>query len=580
MSAIFLAFANDLNNRLPTLSQEDDQVYATLSRRAAQQHFTLHRDSSITTRKIAEFLILYRDTLAIFLYSGHAERDALLLEDESAQAEGIAQLLGQCPNLKLIILNGCSTAGQVEHLLQLPNNPIVIATSAPVNDLAATQFSIRFFQALSEQFDTIENAFQAGLGAAQLTSQSATRAGRQQLTPTASKEPVWGIYYNPEAAMNLSWTLPTDVSFATIGFEPNVYLIKHLIEFFAPYNELAAQIEKDEAHGKKRNIVDKRETILQCLPHPVSEQLRRLLVPGQAGSDAKFYDKFGADRLLQLTATYNTIIELTAFVMLSQLWNALFINDKQTIKDEQRELLRQFFLLKYNDRAIYNFFPLIRTVREIFDQNDIPYFVQELENLTQIFNEQSDFYNACIFLETLKRRFANRTQFEKAEADQLCVIAEEKLAAVFAQLGFLARYTMASVKDIDVLKYRHLPIPHFRHRVVELVQRLGGLAEELNDMESFLENSSVLLQRKGEELKFLNLSPFIIDENAFEDKATDSKLYFYDRFEKAANVYVFKHIYKPDDPPLMVGRQENYFMLKEQFDAFAQLLFQKSMQAL
>ncbi|MFN7118298.1 MAG: hypothetical protein ACK4TA_15970 [Saprospiraceae bacterium] len=578
MSAIFLAFANTPENRLPTLAQEDDQVYALLSRRAAQQHFTLHRDSSATIGKIAEYLILYRDTLDVFLYSGHAEKDALLLEDDSARAEGIAQLLGQCPNLKLIILNGCSTAGQVERLLQLPNQPIVIATSAPVNDFAATQFSIRFFQALSEQFATIESAFQAGLGAAQMSSQAATRAGRQQLTMTDVKEPVWGVYYNPAAESKLAWTLPSAFVLPATA-EPNAYLIRTMIEVFAPYDLLAMQIQQDEARGKKRNLADKREVILQCLPHPVSEQLRRLLVPGQAGYGAVFYDKLGVDRLRQITTTYNTIIELTAYVMLSQLWNALFSKALQ-IDAAQRQLLQQFFLLKYDERSTYDFFPLIKAIREIFDQNGVTYFVEELTDVSQTFNEHSDFYNACMFLETLKRRFAQRFQFEKNEADQLCIVAEEKLTAVMQQLGFLARYTMASVKDIDVLKYRHRATPLFRHKVVELVQRLGGLAEETQELEQFWDNSSVLLQHKGEESSFLNLSPFIIDENAFVEKAQESKLYFYHHYEKAADVFCFKHIYKPDDPLLMVSNQENYQVIKDQFEAFAELLFQKPLRAL
>lgn len=578
MSAIFLAFANNPDNRLPTLAQEDDQVYALLSRRAAQQHFTLHRDSSATTRKIAEFLILYRDSISVFLYSGHAEQDALLLEDESASAEGVAQLLGQCPNLKLIILNGCSTAGQVAKLLQLPNNPIVIATSAPVNDFAATQFSTRFFQALSEQFDTIGNAFQAGLGAAQLTSQAATRAGRQQLTTHDPKEPVWGIYYNPAAESTLAWTLPSNFVLPAAA-EPNTFLIRAMIEAFAPYDLFAKQLYDDEARGKKRNVADKREVILQCLPHPVSEQLRRLLVPGQAGYGAVFYDKLGVDRLRQITATYATIIELTAFVMLSQLWNALFLKPLQ-LSEAQRKLLEQFFLLKYEERSSYNLFPLIKTIREIFDQNSVEYFVQELSEVSQTFNEHSDFYNACMFLETLKRRFAQRLQFEQSEADALCITAEEKLTVILSELGFLARYRMASVKDIDVLKYRHRPTPMFRHKMVELVQRLGGLAEETQEMERYLDNSSVLLHRKDEEVAFLNLSPFIIDENAFVEKAQESKLYFYYYYEKAADVFCFRHIYKPDDPLLMISNQENYQVLKDQFEAFAELLFQKPLRAL
>ncbi|MBK7871614.1 MAG: hypothetical protein IPJ74_13545 [Saprospiraceae bacterium] len=293
-----------------------------------------------------------------------------------------------------------------------------------------------------------------------------------------------------------------------------------------------------------------------------------------------FYNEPGLDRLEQLTATYITIIELISFVMFSQLWDALQDNKDLNIEEDQRKLLSYFFQLRYDERLTYNFFPLIKTIRDIFDQNKIPYFIQELSEVSKVFNEQSDFYNACFFMETLKRRFAQRVQIEQQEAAQLCVVAEEKLALILKQASFMALYKMSSIKDIDVLKYRHSNKITYRHQVVELVQRLGGLGDKEKKKEYLLDRSSVVMYRQDRENEFLNLSPFVIDENAFVKSATVSNLFFFERYEKAADVYCFKQIHKPDKMKLMIGNQENFAIIKEQFGALADLLFHQPMKAL
>ncbi len=591
MSAVFLAFANSQENRLPTLSQEDDQVYAALSQLAAQQYITIHRDSFATTGKIANFLILYRDYLNVFLYSGHAGEHQLELEDQNAHAEGIAHLLGQCPNLKLIVLNGCSTAGQVQRLIELPNHPVVIATSAPVNDFAATQFSVAFFQTMSNQLDAVANAFDAGLGAAKMVSSGEIRAGRKDVSAQSSGEPLWGMYYDPAGESNLQWRLPTTFGVSFSDFAPNDHLIEKMLEAFAPYQEEIAKIVADEKSGNKRSIVDKRELILQNLPHPVSEQLRKLIVPEQAGYNAVFYDKVGTDRLRQITLTYSTVIELITSVMLSQLWDTRQRRSDLNISDEQHELIRSFLKLDFMQKKTYNFFPLIRTIREIFDANQVTYFVKELADISQTFNEQSEFFHACNYMETLRKQFANRVQTNPNETAQLCVIAEQKLSIILSKLGFMARYVMTSIKEIDVLKYRHRKEVKYRHKLVKLISRQGGIAEEPEDLLELLDSASVIMQRKNvdvsaddespsSEEKFLNLSPFVIDANAFDEKATDSQLYFFDRYEQGGDAYAFKHIYKPDDMPLIINKQAQYEIIKEQFDTFAELLFNAPMKAL
>ena len=131
MNLIFLTFANSQHDPLPSLQREDDAVYRALMPRALQQRYLLHRDSYTSIEKIAEYITLVRDHLLLFHYSGHAGRDGLLLDSEAASAGGIRSMLAQCPSLKLVVLNGCSTQGQVTALLEA-GVPVVIGTSAPV----------------------------------------------------------------------------------------------------------------------------------------------------------------------------------------------------------------------------------------------------------------------------------------------------------------------------------------------------------------------------------------------------------------------------------------------------------------
>lgn len=577
-----MTFANNRDNPLPSLRQEDEAVYGILSQRAAQQHFMLHRDSYTTLSAIAQYLVLYREEISLFLYSGHADANELLLESQTANALGIAQLLGQCPKLKLVVLNGCSTGGQVKKLLEC-GVPAVVATSAPVKDLAATQFSTTFFQALSDQFSTVKAAFDLGLAAAQSASANplnARRGGGFDADEETAKQPVWGLFHKPGLESALDWTLPMVHIAIPITYEPNEQLIETLIEALAPFNQPIRDIMEGEKRGEDRSILEKRKAILECLPHPISEQLRKLMVPETAGSGHVFFDKPGPDRLRQIARTYNTLIELLGFIMLGQLWDALSDKTDLTVKPEQSEALRRFFQLKPDERMAYNFLPLIRSIRLILDDNKIPYFIKELETLRQTFEEQSVFFNACQFMETLKTRL--QKTIEDPEATQLCMIAEAKLSAILGELGFLANYTLASVKDIDVLKYRHLKTPEFKHNLVKLVQRFVGLAEEQKILQQIMETASVLLLKdEPTSVSYLNLSPFVIDENAFEEKADSvTKLHFFDRYEKALDAYCFRHVYKPDDMLLVIQKQKQYRVLKDQFDAFAQLAFKQTMQAL
>ncbi len=112
--------------------------------------------------EVAEDIRNYKHRILIFHFSGHADSEQLLFRDGSSRARGLAGLLGEAQNLKLVFLNGCATYDQVKLLFE-NNIKIVIATRGKVNDGIAREFSETFYKALSDTDYTIRSAFEHAL---------------------------------------------------------------------------------------------------------------------------------------------------------------------------------------------------------------------------------------------------------------------------------------------------------------------------------------------------------------------------------------------------------------------------------
>ena len=111
---LLISYANSATQHLPNLKREEECVLKVLQdRKSLRDDFEIESPSS--REGIVDVLkdSIKRENLLIFSYSGHAAGDRLITEGEETNAEGIATLLSRCPNLALIILNGCSTDGQV-----------------------------------------------------------------------------------------------------------------------------------------------------------------------------------------------------------------------------------------------------------------------------------------------------------------------------------------------------------------------------------------------------------------------------------------------------------------------------------
>ena len=572
---IFLAFANSDTESLSTLVEEDNLIYALLSPLALKGNIIIHRDSKATTDSICHHLAQYRDTIRLFLYSGHAGRDKLLLEDKVADSTGIAHLLSQCPRLQLVFLNGCSTKGQVQNLLD-KGIPAVLATSAPIEDHKAKDFSKRFFSAMKDQ-NSIQQAFELAKGEL-LTKYPGENAALQgELTTWGieeTNETLWGLYFRKEEVLH--WKFPSGTAPAVNkNFTPNKKLFSALVEALTPYNEKFAKIKENEAFGVKTSEGQKFNLLMASLPHIISGQLSKILAPPKAGSQmASGFATLGLKRLQQLVVIYETIMELFGASMLAQFWELQFETKEIKVNAEKCKLIEEFINLDLESRQQYPFARLILAIKSILDENEVPFFMPELQKFILKLNDKPKVLEATRFLEDLKNRLKD-ARLESAEAANLCIPAEENLAELLKEIGFLANYMLASVKDISVLKYRHISTPRFQHHMVKLIK--DGASDPYEDFdinEKLLDCKSVLIYRDTDDgRKFLNLSPFLIDENAFDPEANINKLFFFLQRDANQESLSYKHVYKPTDPILTINGETNqYNIVKIQFEAFLNFL--------
>lgn len=579
MDVLFFAFANDPANPLATLKNEADELLRLLSPGQLKGHYVLVFEAFATREKLVDSLTQYKNQIALFHYSGHAGRDVLATGDEHSRAEGIAHLLGQCPNLKLAFLNGCSTQGQVDLLWQ-KGVPGILATSAPVDDTAATRFSSRFYQALGNQ-EKIQQAFEQAKGDLLTTASDLDIQLHRSIGVDSEQagKAEWGLFAREGREDVLNWQIPTAVAApVAVDFVANKMLVDTLISALAPYSRDVRNIKRDEEDGEKVDIADKRLAILNSLPAPIAEQLRKLMVP--LGDSDKGFHNIGAPRAAQLVQTYTTIIELATFIYLAQLWDGLAAKPNATLPEAQLAVIRRFFQVKNEERTTFDMITLMRSIREVMEANQYPYFIEELVDLKTVYDQHSAFFDACNYLEALKRRINEQTLAEH-EVPEACQRGEENLAGVFKELGFLARYTLAAVRMIDVVKFRD-QAPMFRHALVNLVKVMGGLEIQEQLLDKFMDSRSVLLLKKSDEqTTYINLSPFVIDQNAYEEKTSDvSKVYFFYYYDKAQDKYTFRHVNKPGDLPLIVSSENKYSLIRMQFNAFANLIFHQDMSAL
>lgn len=572
LPVVFLTFANDNSAHLGLLDEERKLICEHLIPLESKQFFQLYREPTATTDDIIDYLTKFKDRVILFHYGGHADSDSLMMTDQEGDAGGVAQLLAQQDKLKVVFLNGCSTKGQVDLLLNL-GIPAVIASSVPINDTTAKDFAANFYLALANDHN-LREAFEIAAGGVKFREGSDLQIHRGLKPRAAQAENVlpWGLYLNENNPDVLSWKLPKTsnkeiVIESTVAsivdrnkFVVNNLLTQELFQALAPYNDFLEFAMFKHQKGEEIDIRKIRQSIMDCLPAPIGDQVRRLFA----------LDEVNLDRLEQLIHTYNSLAELVTFTMLTQLWDVKHINPNLAIPNESLEVINHYFELPTGQLSYYDYFKLLSAIRQVFDDNNVDYFVDELSELRRMIYEDIEYTAAHQYIQTIKQQlYKTQEKLSAEEVTDYCIEIEKHLGKVFNTFGFLVKYKLVTVKEIGLIKARHQE-PEYNVIKVHLDNITAGLLDEQSVYDTFTDSNSVILLKSKKDLtEYLNLSPFIIDENALLGEKK-SKLFFFSHFDKNSGTYHYKFSYNAADK-LSVS-EEKYPSVKTDLQNFIQLI--------
>lgn len=578
---IFISFANDEDDYLSSLQTEEDNIYGALQSSHDSGFIEIYNRGRATIDDIFAQFTRYRDRVVIFHYGGHASGSSLRLEDGDANSSGLAQLLGQQQNLKLVFLNGCSTKNQVQSLL---SNGVkaVIATSVPVDDNKAVNFSSQFYKSLANKA-TIGQAFEEAVSRLVTEGQIETeevklhRGIDWDAAEDASDMP-WGLYVEDESA--LSWKLPAvDKSVFSdpwVGTkiesqEVNKHIVLPIFEAMAEHNEAFAEQLNFYRMSKSPAMIDMlfrqmMDLIIKHFPWPLGIKLRTLF----SSDDAMIRKSKG--RLLAIISTYVRLSRFLLYVLFSQLWDELEADNsggpKFKIQGGYKDDFEDFFNLDPNTRKSYDYMRMMGRLVRIFNENKIAPFIEQFDRIYESVEAQDEFYKAYIYLEGVRGQLA-KNEISEAEIGELCDKCEFSLGTLLKKCSFLVTYQLISIKGIGISNQRRQQ-PKFKHQMGVL----AGVAIEVmegtpKDYLEFTDSHSVLLVKGIDEVKDnLNLTPFIIDENAFKSINTP-KIYMYG-FNLDFDAFFYTHVDNDGSNPMpeMMTGEDKYPYLKELFSLF------------
>ncbi|MEL7341760.1 MAG: CHAT domain-containing protein, partial [Bacteroidota bacterium] len=356
----------------------------------------------------------FRDRVVVFHYGGHANGSTLRLEDQDANSSGLAQLLGQQQNLKLVFLNGCSTKGQVKSLLD-KGVKAVVATSVPIEDNKAVMFSSQFYQSLAKKA-TIEQAF--GEAVSRLVTENHVAEDsikiHRNLFPleeTESNEMPWGLYVKDDEA--LQWKLPSvDKSVFSdpwVGIkiesqDVNKHIVVPIFEEMANYNEAFAEQLNFYRMSQSPAMIDMlfrqmMDLIIKHFPWPIGIKMRTLF-----SSDDAMIRK-SPKRLQAIVSTYVRLTRFLCYTLFSQLWDEL---DQEAGEPEikiqagYRDDFEDFFNLSPDSRKSYDYLRMMGRLTRIFQEAGITPFMEQFTKIYESVEAQDEFYKSYIYLEDLR----------------------------------------------------------------------------------------------------------------------------------------------------------------------------------
>ena len=558
---ILAAFANDEGRFLDSLQQESDAISDALHAKKDSGFIDLEVQQGATIERLFTLIGRYGNDLAMLHYGGHANGSALDLEaggggNAEAHGGGLAELLGTLPGLKLVFLNGCATQGHVEALLA-KGVPAVIATSAPVEDDIALQFAKTFYAALADPAGsrTIDFAFARAKALVATAKGNAIEIQSRSMTIGNDAPPVvgaakWGLYVAPGKEASLAWTLPDSrasdfvissaaPATATAIGTPSVNLIARQASAVGDFDSGFKERMELERKLSRDGTVDERlvrEGIINAFPSPIGEKLRILFAGGQMGDP----------RLRLAVATYDITTRFVAFALLAQLWD-LFEDQggKVTLTAPQWQAIEAFNGLDEAGAARFDYLDLAITLTAALQANQAAPYMTQCAALAGAL-QQADCAAAQSFMNTMRGAIYDNT-LDPAKIPELAAQADAHLDAALYVLTFVVGYKLATIKEIKISRTRKKNASYLHRRVVLDRAAAALYKDDTQALLNFADNESVILLKNLDDVSsYLNLSPFVIDQNALTANA-GTNLYFFHWYEAATDTLHYAQISEDTD---------------------------------
>lgn len=533
---ILLMFANQQDAYLNNLKQESKKINEILSSHHDKGLLEVYREESTTIDDLSKALNRFDKRIVIFHYAGHADGGSLYFEGGDGAVAGLAELLGQLPELKLVFLNGCSTEAQVQFLLE-KGVKAVIATAVPIHDEKAVIFAENFYRSLSNNH-SIESAFRRAVAIMKTIyggSFDATVVRHGELAAFANKQEMpWGLYLNTEADEILTWELPTFYTSKTIkttkvskdNFKVNMYLEEVIEAMIDQKPELEALCLNEDGDLDPRAVLLQ---VIQGFPWPIGAQVR-LLVAKDGMMETP-----SIERLQQIISVYMTTSQFLFYVVMSQMWD-----EKRAATFTTKSYLVDMLYLDKKQFGLFDYFKNFIEAVKLLESAGCDLVIGNFLNLVKDFEAHTELYEAYDYLESI-RSAINADKKEELEANlyEKCLEGEYYLSVILYHLAFMINYDLVTIRDIHVVNHRNLDL-QFNHFIYRLNVKVGDIAVSESNSKlkaraysTFTNNSSVILTSNLQDPStFLNLSPFIIDKNSFrqgltEDRATEQQLFMY-----------------------------------------------------
>jgi len=538
---ILTTFANDKTAHLPLLEREREAIKHKLKLLEDRAFIEVKQVTRLTIQKLQKLLAELREDIVLFHYGGHADSNLIQTEDGDAYGKGLAGLLGDLPQLKLVFLNGCSTEGQVA-LLLAKGVKAIIATSVPIEDKTAVAFSEAFYQALANKF-SIRHAFEFAKNSLKTIFDNPPnieifRVAVKRKEHQISEDCPWKFFVQETDADDLmAWQLPyyRQTPVVPAGFLPemkaNGYILLVLEEMCRYNKDIYTQmVESNKGKERKKDTSTYMDIIIHNFPWIIGSQLKLLHVLE--------HRKFNTTRLEHLVSTYIVTTQLLYFILLSNCWD---MRQKKVIKFPKNFLQ----LHQFTKESVLTTDFLQKTV-ELYDLlKDATQgcYVPEMYGLCEEFlTADSSLQKAHQYLETIRKQF--RTV--DADLETIAINTEKALSILLRKVAFLTNYKMLTVRGIQ--------IDNPRSQKLEYELEMGELNAtkseslrlyedpEFRRKDDYAQSKSVVLVANDQEMgHFINLSPFIIDYHTFlEEENLEPHLYAYED-NRTYYYYAVKH---------------------------------------